>query len=182
MPLANPHPRVGWVNLMDSEAYMHYLIDLTKHLEQLAQALAFEVQPIGQIELEGLMLDITDGAPLGLLSFDINGFTIHPVLLMATLPAFTNRVAELAGIEEQGLDNPVSWIDAGYCSTGAVLTALFSDAAQKLMVWSSSVIEDQGYCPIEVLLNSVQTGESFEQAKVRTLFRESGLRPIAGTR
>lgn len=158
---------------------MQDVIDLTAHFDDLARAVTFDVQSIGQIELEALMLDITDGAPVGLLTFEGAGFTIHPVLMMAVLPAFTNGVARLAGIDDLTLDNPVAWIDAGYTSVGAVLTGIFSDTAQKLLAWGSTVLNQEGYCPLEVLLNSMATSEPFDQVKIRSLFRQSGLRPIA---
>jgi hypothetical protein len=158
---------------------MHYQINLASHFDSLARAVTFEVQSIGQIELEALMLEICDGAPAGFLAFDGQMFQIHPVLLMAVLPMYTISVARLIGIEDRELDNPVAWLDAGYASTSAVLTMLFAEAAQKLMVWSSVALEQDGYCPLETLMTSIDTGESFDQVKIRSFFRHSGLRPVA---
>lgn len=41
---------------------MQYMMNLTPHLEALAQAISFEIQQFGLIELEAVMLDLANGA------------------------------------------------------------------------------------------------------------------------
>lgn len=158
---------------------MQYEINLAPHFDDLARAITFEIQAIGQIEIEAMMLSYLDGAPSGHWKFDGVGFSVHPVLMMAVLPAFTHGVAGLVGIDDEVLENPVSWTDAGYPSVASALTGLFSETAQKMMVWSGSERDLNGVCPLEILLLSQASGETYDQVKVRSLFRQTGLRAIA---
>ena len=157
---------------------MQYQIDLTMYLDQLAQAVSFEVARIAPIELEGLVLEITDGAPEGYLDFGPNGFLIHPVLLLGAMPKFSIGMAALTGVESQELYNPLAWSDAGYPSVASVFTDLISEASRMLMAWSTGVLEEEGFCPLEILQKSLVSGVTFDQAKTQKLFNRGGLRPV----
>lgn len=157
---------------------MSYFVDMSPLLGRLSQALTFEVSPMTQIELEGLIIELTDGAPEGMLRFDVNGFTMHPILLLGSLPAFSDGLGRLCGVDAESLSNPLAWADAGLPSVAAVFTDLASEASRKLIEWSSCVLTRDGYCPLEVLERAIETGHTFDQVKTQMAYLRSGLRRV----
>lgn len=158
---------------------MSYFVDLSGFLEELAQALTFEVSAITQLELEGMLIELADGAPEGMMKFDEDGFAIHPILLLAALPAFSDGLGLLCGVEAEALSNPLAWADAGYPSVAGVFSDLASEGSRKLIEWSTSVLTVDGYCPLEVLERSINSGRSFDQVKTQMAFMRSGLRKVS---
>ena len=158
---------------------MQYMIDLMPHFEALARAITFEVQRFGQIELEALMMDLVSGCPEGMMVFDGTELLIHPVLLVGAMPAFSASLASLLYIDDMPAGDLSCWADAGYPETGSSMLNLMSEGARKMIVWSTATLDKHGYCPLEVLTQSMASGESFDQEKTRHIFRRSGLAAIS---
>lgn len=156
---------------------MPYMINLTTHLESLAQCVSFELSPLQQIELEGLLIEITDGAPAGFFVFDEAGVSVHPVLLMGSMGALSAGIAALTGVDEE-VNDPLSWAEAGYPVVAAAFNQLIAEGARKMMEWSTEVLADIGYCPLSVLQQAEATGLTFDQVKTQQLFNHGGLRSV----
>ncbi|MGI0646870.1 hypothetical protein ACRCPS_17795 [Pseudomonas aeruginosa] len=156
---------------------MQYMMNLTPHFEALAHAISFEIQQFGLIELEAVMLDLASGAPEGMYCFEENGLHVHPMLMIAAMPAFSRTVAELLYVDFDASE-PMIWSDLGYANVGAAFNALTSDAARATMSWSTEVLSTAGYCPVEVMFQAIATGEGFEQVKIRHQFGREGLQSV----
>jgi len=155
---------------------MGTLVDISKYLEQLSLALGEEAVFIDQIELEGLVIQLTGAASARHLVFSEAGFLAHPLLVIAIFPSFSDGVSRLVGLD--GLAGPDSWKTLGFNIVAQALEALLQDASRGVVEWSDAVFGQAGACPIKAIEAVTADNRSADQMETRLKFKAGGLRAV----
>lgn len=158
-------------------------VDIYKATGLLAAAITEEMKPVEESDLTATWASVLEPEDFESAS-QHEGLTLFPIpVLFARYVDFMDAVGEELGVEldlENGMCD--DWISDSMPKSRAISTALAALCADYLAEASASLRAEKGYTPAEVFVQSVNTGESFEQSKIRIAHSTKGLNAVNQTK
>ncbi len=153
----------GWVNLsLLTDSLEVTLTEEVNRVESNAMALKL-IERLADAGDEDYMRDEGDTAFIGIPAI----FKHYALWIM--------DVASMACIDCSQDDGADDWVTDAMPKTQAIIWALTDIAGDFMAEASAKMRADHGYSPAEVFVQSINTGESFEQSKTRIAYGAKGI-------
>jgi len=158
-----------------------HCVDIYKATAALARSITEELKPVTESDINATWQSVVEPEDLNYV-VQQNGQTLFGIpLLFRRYADFVSAIGEDIGIAAGDGDDDVmcdDWITDSMPKTLAITTALMELTVDYLSEASAKMKEQTGTTPAEVLVESIKTGESFQQSQARLRHATQGLRVV----
>ncbi len=156
-----------------------HCVDIYKATAALARAITEELKPVSESDINATWQSVIEIEDLDYV-VQQDGRTLYGIpLLFQRYAEFFSALGEDLGIEVGDDDDTCdAWIATSMPKTRAIATALRKLTTGYLSEASAKMKEHTGVTPAEVFVQSINTGESFQQSQTRLRHATQGLRVV----
>ncbi|EKF7416694.1 TPA: hypothetical protein MXR76_004579 [Pseudomonas aeruginosa] len=156
-----------------------HCVDIYKATAALARAITEELNPASESDINAIWQSVVEPEDFSYV-VQQNGKTLFGIpLLFKRYAEFVSAIGEHLGIELDEDDMMCDdWIADSMPKTREIATALMELTVDYLSEASKKMKEETGTTPAEVFVQSINTGESFQQSQARLRHATQGLRVV----
>ena len=155
-----------------------HCVDLYKATAALATTITEELKPVTESSINATLESVIEQEDFEFI-IKQGGRTLFGIpLLFKRYACFMSALGEDLGIEFDEDMMGDDWISESMPKTRAIATALMELTVDYLAEASAQMRAKEGTTPAEVLVQSINTGESYEQSRTRLSHASRGLRVV----